>query len=305
MKGIELCRNFFFASGLPMLEREFPEELPRITAGIAGRGSECFGCDDEVSQDHDFSAGFTLWLNDEDERRFGFQLERAYHKLTSRLPRSGKSALGRSEHGVCRISDFFRRHLGFPGVPESWQQWFYTPDYAFAEVLNGSIFLEGSGEFSALREQIARGMPEDVRKKKLAYHAVMMAQSGQYNFARCLKHGETAAAGLALSDFVRHTVPLVFLLNGKFAPYYKWMFRLMRELPKLGGLADLLAGLLTGSLTGKEKIIRVEEIAEKVIAELAVQNLSRAAGNYLEPHAFAINESIVNGELRTLHIMEH
>jgi hypothetical protein len=58
------------------LQEKFPGELPRIAAGIAGRGSECFGFDDEVSQDHDWGTGISFWLTEQDEREFGFKLER-------------------------------------------------------------------------------------------------------------------------------------------------------------------------------------------------------------------------------------
>ncbi|MBE6375427.1 MAG: DUF4037 domain-containing protein [Lentisphaerae bacterium] len=304
MRGIECCREFFIKTGLPMLKEKFTEELPFIAAGIAGRGSECFGFDDEVSQDHDFNTGFALWLDDESEREFGFRLERAYRKLCCQLPRTAKSALGGAEHGVIRISDFFRRHLGFPGVPENWQQWYYTPSYAFAEVLNGAVFQEGTGEFSRIRQQIANKMPEDVRRKKIAHHAIMAAQSGQYNFTRCLKHHENAAAEIALNDFVRHALQLIFLLERKFAPYYKWIFRAARELPEYGSLTADLEKLLTGKLTCDEKIAAIEEISGKIIAGFAGQDLSDSASDYLEDHAFAINSRIANRELQTLHLME-
>ena len=61
-----------------MLEAEFPAVADRIAAGIAGRGSECFGFDDEVSQDHDFSTGVTLWISEEDDLKYGVALNRAY-----------------------------------------------------------------------------------------------------------------------------------------------------------------------------------------------------------------------------------
>ena len=40
-------------------------------------------------------------------------------------------------------------------------------------------------------------MPEDVRAKKIGSCALKAAQSGQYNYARCIKHGEDGAAMLA------------------------------------------------------------------------------------------------------------
>ena len=77
-----------------------------------------------------------------------------------------------------------------------------------------------------------------------------MAQSGQYNYSRCLKHREPAAARLALDEFVRQAVSMVFLLNNSYMPYYKWAFRKLRELPLLPELGEELSALLL-SQTGE------------------------------------------------------
>ena len=83
MKGIELAEKYFNEFGKPMLENDFPELLPKIACGIIGEGSECFGFDDDISRDHDFEAGFCIFLPGEDivDRRNAFLLERAYAKL--------------------------------------------------------------------------------------------------------------------------------------------------------------------------------------------------------------------------------
>lgn len=308
MPQIDVARNWFFEHCLPLLEQQFPELCPRIAAGLAGKGSECFGFDDEISSDHDFDGGIFLWITPEDDREYGFPLMRCYNTLLKEFPCgfSGSAAGkgGSGKRGVTVIGDFFRRHLGYPGVPQNWQQWLYTPEYAFAEVLNGEVFMDEAGVFSGIRRQIAGGMPDDVRKKKLAYRAVMMAQSGQYNFSRCLKHGEKGAAALALSEFVRHSAAMIYLLNGRFAPYYKWIFRGMRSLSESGALAGQLESLLTGKLSDREQIDLIEEISAAVIGKLTGGNWSTAAGNYLEDHAYAIQSTIVDREIRSLHIME-
>ena len=310
MRGIDVARRWYESAGAPMLEREFGEVVSRIAVGRAGHGSECFGYDDEVSRDHDYFTGFCLWITEEDEREFGFRLERAYLKLRKDFPPdgeggdSGSSQLGDAEDGVIAIGDFYRRHLGFPGAPENWRQWLYTPSHAFAEATNGAVFRDDLGVFSGIRDTILNGMPEDVRRKKIAARAVFMAQSGQYNYMRCLRHGEPGAAALALDEFVRNAAQMVFLLNRRFAPYYKWVFRAMRDLPKLGGMSDSLTELLTDGGSGAAKADQIESICAQIAVELRAQGLSDLEDVYLEPHAFAVQSGIRDRELRALHIME-
>ena len=99
-----------------------------------------------------------------------------------------ESVGGAPEQGVLTIGAFFNRHLGSPEAPATWQQWLYTPEHAFAESTNGQVFLDGLGRFTAIRQAILKDMPKDVWLKKLAARTALAAQSGQYNFTRCLKH---------------------------------------------------------------------------------------------------------------------
>ena len=307
MKGIELSRAYYEEFGKPMLERDFPEFLDRMAIGLAGHGSECFGFDDEISTDHDFEPGFCIWLTDEDEKEIGFKLFRAYSKLPKEfmgVKCLDRSALGSKEKGVHTISEFYRAYTGRSGAPECLQDWLYTPSHYFAEATNGIVFNDPLGEFSRIRDEIKNGMPEDVRLKKIASCAFKMAQSGQYNYKRCISHGEQGSARLALNEFVQSCAEAVFLLERCHAPYYKWIFRAMRDLPRMSFLSAKLERLLT--LSSDETLLielLIEEISADVINEMKVQGITKATCNYLESHAHSINDSIKDSEIRSLHII--
>ena len=131
-----------------------------------------------------------------------------------------------------------------------------------------------------------------------------MAQSGQYNYPRCLRHGEEGAAALELSDFVRAACGAIYLLERRHMPYTKWMLRGMERLPKLGHLRTALEFLLTGENDAALRQGVIEDVCATVAAELRAQALSDGAWDYLEPHAFAVQGRIQNPEIRALHVME-
>ena len=306
MKGLEEARRYYEDFGRDMLHARFPEFEERIAVGLVGRGSECFGFDDEVSRDHDFEQGFCLWLTDADDLLIGAELAEAYRALPKRGA-AQRSALGEANRGVRRIGFFYRRYLGSDGAPRDWRQWLSLPSWALAEATNGEVFRDDLGAFSAVRERLLHGMPEDVRKKKLAARLIHMAQSGQYNYARCLRHGEEGAAMLALSEFVREGCEAAYLLNRAHMPYYKWALRGMDRLDVLADMREPLEFLLTAENDGAGQRVKqavVEDICANVIRVLREQGLSDRDEDFLEPHAFSVQERIENPEIRALHVME-
>lgn len=308
MKGIEEAKKFYLEHGRDMLASEFGEYVDRIAVGLVGHGSECFGYDDDISRDHDYEVGFCMWLTDEDEQEVGFRLMRAYQRLKSQYgvkKTEHMSVLGGSAEGVHTISDFYRRYTGCDGAPSSWRDWLYTDSFYFAEATNGEVFCDSLGEFSKVRNEILFGMPDDVRKKKIATCALNMAQCGQYNYQRCLAHGESGASMLALSRFVNSASEMIFLLNRRHMPYYKWVFRAMRDLPLFADLCAPLEFLLTAENDEKTQAVKkgiVEDICLAVSKELKKQGLATCEGNYLEPYAYEINKSIKLAELRNLYL---
>lgn len=313
MNGIALSRAFYEEYGAPMLQREFPAYAERIAVGVAGEGSECLGYDDALSMDHDFDGGFILWLTNEDAAQIGAALGEAYAQLplaefTFRHTGMEKqtSAYGGGRRGVKTIDGFFTELLGDPHGPADWQDWLLTPSYALCNATNGEIFCDALGELTKRRAYLSV-LPEDIRRKKIAACAAYMAQSGQYNYMRCMKRGEAGAAYFALTDFAKHTAAMAYLLNRRHCPYYKWMLRGMRELPILGGQEAKLSSLLTEALPSDEKQRMIEEICIAVIVQMELQGLTRPVselGSYMETHAFAVMQTIQDEAIRSLHVMQ-
>ena len=228
MKGMELARDDFMQYGRPMLEERFGAYMSRITIGLCGEGSECFGFDDEISRDHDFGPAFCLWLDRELMEKIGERLIAEYEALPASfygMPVRRDSRMSGHRIGVWESGKFYRHFLGNAKGPQSQMEWLNLPDSYLAVAANGCIFKEGSGSFLEVRSRLKAGHPEDVRIKKMVARAANMSQSGQYNLPRSVRRGEYVEAGLALAEFVRHGMVMIYLLNHRYAPFYKWMHR--------------------------------------------------------------------------------
>ena len=310
MNGSDLAYRFYEEYGAPMLHEQFPEYEKLICVGLVGSGSECYGFDDEVSRDHDFEPGFCIFIPGEDmiDRKTEFELERAYSKLPKDFMGFKRSTMmnpvGGRRRGVIRMSDFFKEKLGKENGMLDTADWFSLPSSALAEFTNGRIYRDDLGEFTRVREA-AMNMPEDIRLKKIAGNLILMAQAGQYNYKRCIEHGEPAAAQLAVYEFVKAAMECVFLLNHAYAPYYKWQFRALDRLPKLSIFGAYFEYLMTTPNDDKyseEKYFTIEDLASQIIDELMEQKITEANCGDLEKHAYSVNDQIKDSEIRNLNI---
>jgi len=304
MTGMELCRGYWDEIGRPELEKKYPELLPRIAAGLVGEGSECFGFDDEVSRDHDWGPGFCIWLTPEDHQKFGAALEEFYRALPTEFRgfrRLRVSAETKDRVGVWNMDEFFGKYTGFPSAPEKPDYWRYLPEDGLAVVCNGEVFADGPGVFTERRNGFLAYYPEELRKKKIAKYCALAGQSGQYNYGRCLQHGERVAAMLALAEFIRNVQAAVFALNRRYRPYYKWTDRAMKQLPVLGPELSPMLRLLVEQ---REDIpAHIEEISAMLIRELQKQGLSDATDDFLLTHGASVQEHITDDGLKKIPLM--
>lgn len=281
-----------------MLHSEFFDYENRIAVGLIGQGSECFGFDDEYSKDHDFGERLCLWITKEDDEKIGFSLHDAYSKIA---PKISDAADERS--GIFNIHDFYSQIIGHPGVPKVWQDWFTIPEHSLASATNGKIFRDDIGKFTAIYTELSNGFPRDIFLKKLSAHLALMAQSGQYNAPRCQKRGENGAAALAIHEFIDHAFHVLFLLNNRYTPFYKWRFRAAKELPIKREIAYKLEELIL-DFSPKHRLDLIEQIAIGINNELNRRGLTNSESDFLEVQAKEILCQIKTAPLRAMHLME-
>lgn len=310
MKGIQLSKKFYEQFGEPMLKEQFADVFKYLAIGLVGSGSECYGYDDDISHDHDFEPKFCIFIPDENviDSKTAFELERAYLKLPKEFlgfTRKNIGAVGGNRDSVIRISDFFVYKTGRPDGALSVSDWFALPEYSLLEATNGEVFADNYGEFSKIRENLSY-YPEDIRLKKLCGNLLLMGQSGQYNYNRCILRADTAAAQLAVFEFVKSTLCVIFLLNKQYMPYYKWSFYALNKLQKLSNLADQLEYLISSSNTDADALKKtdiIENICKKIVAELNQQNLSNVKATELEHQAYVVNNAINDNIIRNMNIL--
>ena len=173
-------------------------------------------------------------------------LRRAAEELRRSRGTEGEPHAGKRT-GVFEITDFYRRFVRYDHVPvepgrvegRSRRPIWRRPPTAGCSPIRW-----------ASSRRSARGCWPSIRRicgcKKVAARCAAAGQAGQYNYGRCVARGELVAAHCALAGFIEAVISLVYLLNKRYRPFYKWMHRGMKELPILGGechrlLADLCA----------------------------------------------------------------
>ena len=304
MKGLELAQLYYNEFGAAMIKEKFSEYQDKIAVGLVGDGSDCFEFDDEQSRDHDWGPGFCLWLVKEDYKKIGHALSNEYEKLPQeykgfkRIP----SPWGSGRVGVLEIGAFYKKFIGIDHEPDSLERWLYTPENNLAVCTNGKIFSDPLGKFSEIRKYLLDFYPEDVRISLITSRCVSAAQSGQYNYSRAVSHKEYFAARFAEVKFSADIMSLLFLLNKKYAPFYKWRHRAVRSLDILGEFIYSKINEIIETDDHKVKISIIEHISAEIIKELHRQGLSDSKSDFLLDHCPSIHSNIKDEKLKARNV---
>lgn len=305
MNGLILAERFFDRYGGELLDGEFAAYRDRIAAGLAGDGSDCLGFDDEQSRDHDWGPGFCLWLTNADYTAIGASLQRAYDRLPKSFAGFERSTTewGGGRVGVLEIGDWYKQYLGHPDGPQTLFDWLRIPEKHLAACTSGRVFHDPLDEFSRCRRRLLGFYPDDVRLAKIAARCMSIGQSGQYNFARALVRGESFAARYAETKFCNDLMSLVYLLNRRYAPYYKWLHRGLLALPRLGRVVHAQVAALVSAADADEKRAHIDALCAAAIAELQAEGLTGSDSPFLVDHGPLIHAHIDDPALRRLSVL--
>lgn len=278
------------------IKAKYPDLYSRICLALVGVGSECLGFDDEISEDHDFSSRCQLFLDDSDYKTYKSDLETSL-KIFCKDLESLTSNLKDINVEIMPIPNFYKYYTLFENGPKTESEYRKVPMDLLCVATNGKVFLDNLGKFFEIRNRLLNFYPEDIRLKKIAFQLNKMAQSGQYNYNRMIKRGDTVAANIAQGEFVKHYLEFVHLLNKKYMPFYKWSYRSACSLEILGNFTqENLKKLFEASIYEKESVI--EEICLTVVNTLNELGLSNSKIDFLTYQAEEVRKHILNPSLR-------
>jgi len=301
MKGMELSRRYFDEIVFPAFNKSAADVLELMTFGLSGPGSECYGYDDELSRDHDWGPRVCIWIPEELFVLQSEPLEAIYKKLESRF--LGFGPVNRLDtrfrrDGILSTSRFFKNYLGTDQPPENLHDWLLLPEESLSLCTNGEIFRTGSMRFADMRQVLLSYFPEDLWLKKISSRCKASSQHGQYNLWRADSRNDQLAVEQHKARFIYETVSLVFLLNRRYRPVEKWMFKGLENLTILG--KEITGDLLKVAATKPGDTLRdiIEHSIERVIDELIRQGLTHQQGTFLYEYGISIEQQIVNTSLR-------
>lgn len=284
MNGLELSRAFYEEYGAPMIHSRFPEFEEKIAIGLVGECSEALGIADAEEFDPDFGPGFCMWVPDDIYKEIGTELAVYYDGLP--LKYKGYSRLntynGNQKMGVFRTSGWYEALLGIRGIPERPIEWLYVGDSQLYKASNGEVFRDDLGEFTHNREEILKYYPEKPWRRKLANELKAVSAFGMKEYELAVKRGDAVTSRLCLAEFFEHVITLHFLMNRKYTPDYKWMYRIVKnEDPFIAEKIERLSSHMD-DITTNMKLI--DELIKYLFEELKEKGLVEGEDYRLELH---------------------
>lgn len=308
--GITIARKYCNDVLLPYFKEKHLSLLEKISIGIAGEGSECFGYDDILSRDHDFTFECCIWVNDEEydnyckENNIKEELEKlafSYDGYKSKIVGNFNYGVN-DRRGILKVSDWYYKFLGVKRFPLNIKDWLKIPDYSLATATNGKIFYTGEkSEFLQIREELKKGYCSDILKYKIVKACMKIAQSGQYNLERCMLRGNYVASRQAETEFINEAISLVYLLNNGYMPFYKWAYKGIEQFGNLGNeMSSLIEKLVKSSYddVNTKKVI-IEDVCNILIREMKKKKYINydINSNFMQDIAIEIQKTIEDEDI--------
>jgi hypothetical protein len=272
LAGIELARLFYLEAVAPLVARAVPGL--RHTAGRFGHGSDVLALDDRISRDHGWGPRCELLLADNTAGEI-FQTVDA--TLREHLPPRfrGYSTSYREwvrvdvdgppiDHRVEIASprSYLSHALGTATVT-GWSavDWLIVPQQRLLEVTSGQLFRDDL-DFAQVRRTLSF-YPDDLRLHLIAAEWKMIGEEQAF-LGRAGARGDEVGSALVAARLAESLMRLTFYLEGRYAPYAKWLGSAFRRLAGGGALPASIALMLSAATWQERDRYWVDGLAEVI-----------------------------------------
>jgi hypothetical protein len=297
---IDISRAFFEDVVKPILEAHFPQETAQTAFGVFGYGSEALRMDDEYSRDHHWGLRIDALMP---EDIFENQRQHIMETLSLNLPDSYRGHSLRQAHlagaGLApdKLAAFLRRTIGLERAPTTYREWLSIPEEDIMHVINGEVWYDPQGAFTAIRQTLSNYYPEPVRLRRIAHWCRFFSGMGTYALKRAiLRHNEFYAT-TRFSNAIRLGIQLAFLLDKQYFPYDKWLMAYFEKLPRLAGpLLPLVNEAVKLSTPWERKLELLHQLSDVLDQAMVADGIikshprfseSPTSGYRLMEHAYA------------------
>lgn len=217
IKGLELSKSFFNENKALLFKKIPSNAIEYITIGLFGFGSECYGVDDEISEDHDFDQGFIILVEDSVPLTDFLKIKQAYDCLPKLYKRF--CLLNQTKHGV----HYMKEYLNYLGVNDVKN----ISDESKALLLNGKLFYQGfASTFANLRYDIRKNSNYDFLID-LSLKALEINKYIPYNLKRSLDRGDLYTFKSLKNNLVNHLIEFYYIYHKMYLPHDKLRLKLM------------------------------------------------------------------------------
>jgi hypothetical protein len=297
---IDISRNFFEEVVKPILETHFPYETAQTAFGVFGYGSEALRLDDEYSRDHHWGLRIDALMPEEIYHNRSQQI---LDTLKANLPETYLGHSLREGHlsgaGLApdNLTAYLKRTIGLQRPPRSYAEWLSIPEEDIIHIINGEVWYDPLGKFSAIRQTFDSYYPEPVRLRRIAHWCRYFSGMGTYALKRAILRHNDFYATTRFSNAIRLGIQLAFLLEKQYFPYDKWLMVYFERLPRLAEpmlpLAQEAVLLSTGWERKLDLLHQITDILdETMVADGIIKThpkfaVSPTSGYRLMEHAYA------------------
>ncbi len=296
---VDVSRDFFDEVVKPMLERKCPEETAQTAFGVFGYGSEVLRLDDDYSQDHHWGLRINALMPDDLFQKSG---EAVIQTFNANLPttyrghslREGLTGRGLSLMG---LQAFLRRTIGLDHAPTTLPEWLSIPEEDIIHVINGEVWYDPSGRFTAIRDTFNQYYPEPVRLRRIAHWCRYYSGMGTYALKRAILRNNELYATITFARALRLGIQLAFLLDRRYFPYDKWLLAHFERLPRMAEpLRPIVYEAVRLATPWERKLELLDQMSDVLDATMVADGIlkphvkftgSASSGYRLLEHAYA------------------